>query len=152
MQAQISQVGATLRRLTVDGQDVIDGFPSDERSTDGRGQVLAPWPNRLTDGWYSYGGHGCQAPLNEPAGTTPSTDWCDGSMVADGARGPRHALVCVRPQPAYEWQLDLEITYSVDAEGLTVGFPAVNADEPAPFGVGFHPYLTLGTAAVDDLD
>jgi hypothetical protein len=29
---------------------------------------------------------------------------------------------------------------------------AVNADrEPAPFGVGFHPYLMLGTASVDGL-
>ena len=31
-------------------------------------------------------------------------------------------------------------------------FIAVNTDsEPAPFGVGFHPYLTLGTATVDGL-
>ena len=34
-----------------------------------------------------------------------------------------------------------------------MSFTAVNVDdEPAPFGVGFHPYLTLGTAAVDALD
>ena len=47
MRAQIAQVGATLRALTVRGMDVIDGFGADERSIDGRGQVLAPWPNRL---------------------------------------------------------------------------------------------------------
>jgi aldose 1-epimerase len=36
--------------------------------------------------------------------------------------------------------------------GLVVTCQAVNADrEPAPFGVGFHPYLTLGTASVDAL-
>ena len=58
----------------------------------------------------------------------------------------------VRPQPGYEWQLDLEITYVLDDGGLTVTFTAVNTDdEPAPFGVGFHPYLTLG-ATVDTLE
>ena len=49
------------------------------------------------------------------------------------------------PQPGYEWQLDLQVTYALDDAGLTVTFQAVNTDsEPAPFGVGFHPYLTLG--------
>ena len=43
-EVQITQVGGTLRSYTVDGQPVVDGFGIDERSTDGRGQVLAPWP------------------------------------------------------------------------------------------------------------
>jgi aldose 1-epimerase len=56
----------------------------------------------------------------------------------------------VRPQPGYEWQLDLEVSYALDAAGLTVTCRAVNVDPArAPFGVGFHPYLTLGTAAID---
>jgi aldose 1-epimerase len=60
-QAQVTQVGATLRRYAVDGQDVVNGFGIGERATDGRGQVLAPWPNRLTDGRFRYGGHDCRA-------------------------------------------------------------------------------------------
>jgi aldose 1-epimerase len=43
-EAQITEVGGTLRSYTVDGQHVVDGFGIDERSTDGRGQVLAPGP------------------------------------------------------------------------------------------------------------
>ena len=84
--AHISQVGATLRTFTVAGRDVIDGFPSDERSSDGRGQVLAPWPNRLTDGSYTYRGRDCQAPLDSPAATTRSTGWCAGWTGQCGAR------------------------------------------------------------------
>ena len=58
----------------------------------------------------------------------------------------------MRPQPGYEWQLDLQITYALSQDGLAVTCRAFNADrEPAPFGVGFHPYLTLGTASVDGL-
>jgi aldose 1-epimerase len=58
----------------------------------------------------------------------------------------------VRPQPGYEWQLDLEVTYALDDTGLTVTFQAVNADtERAPFGFGFHPYLILGAGSIDGL-
>jgi aldose 1-epimerase len=153
--AQVTQVGATLRSCTVDGLDVIDGFGMDERATDGRGQVLAPWPNRLTDGRYRYGGHDCHAPVNETSRHTAIhglVRWLDWSPVAHESASV--TLSCaVRPQPGYEWQLDLEVTYALDAAGLTVTFQAVNADtERAPFGVGFHPYLTLGTASIDGLE
>ncbi|KRA25772.1 hypothetical protein ASD65_16080 [Microbacterium sp. Root61] len=153
-QAQVSQVGATLRALTAGGVDVIDGFAADERATDGRGQVLAPWPNRLTDGRYRYGGHECQAALNEPSRHTAIhglVRWLDWTPVAQGP--DRVTLACaLRPQPGYEWQLDLQLTYMLNHEGLTVTLSAVNADrEPAPFGAGFHPYLTLGTR-VDELE
>ncbi len=153
-QVQISQVGATLRHFTVGGRNVIDGFGVDERATDGRGQVLAPWPNRLTDGRYRYGDRDCQAPINEVSRHTAIhglVRWLDWSLVAHDPRSVTLSCV-VRPQPGYEWQLDLQVTYALSEAGLVVTCQAVNADrEPAPFGVGFHPYLTLGTASVDGL-
>jgi aldose 1-epimerase len=152
--ARVTQVGATLRSCTVAGVDVVDGFGTDEWATDGRGQVLAPWPNRLTDGSYRYGGRDCQAPINELGRNTAIhglVRWLDWSPV--GHESTSVTLSCaVRPQPGYEWQLDLEVTYALDDTGLTVTFQAVNADtERAPFGVGFHPYLTLGTTSIDRL-
>jgi aldose 1-epimerase len=154
-QAYITQTGATLRSYTVGGHDVIDGFAVDRRATDGRGQVLAPWPNRLTDGRYQYRGRDCQAPLNEASrhdaihGLVRWVDWT--TVEHDSARV---TLTCaLRPQPGYEWHLELQVTYALDDRGLTVTFQAVNADpDPAPFGVGFHPYLTLGTSSIDALD
>jgi aldose 1-epimerase len=153
-QAVITQVGATLRSYTVDGREVVEGFAVDARATDGRGQVLAPWPNRLTDGRYHYGDHDCQAPINEPGRNTAIhglVRWLDWSLVAHDPRSV--TLSCaVRPQPGYEWQLDLEVSYALDAAGLTVTCGAVNVDPArAPFGVGFHPYLTLGTPSIDGL-
>jgi aldose 1-epimerase len=152
-QVEVSQVGATMRTFTVGGRNVIDGFAIDERATDGRGQVLAPWPNRLTDGRYRYGDRDCQAPLNEVSrhgAIHGLVRWLDWYLVAHDETSVN--LSCaVRPQPGYEWQLDLQITYALSQAGLVVTCQAVNADsEPAPFGVGFHPYLTLGMA-VDGL-
>jgi len=153
--AFITQVGATLRTYTVGGHDVVDGFGVGGRATDGRGQVLAPWPNRLTDGHYQYRGRACQAPLNEVGrhdaihGLVRWLDWTP--VERDLAT---ITLACaLRPQPGYEWHLDLQVTYALDDVGLTVTFQAVNADrEPAPFGVGFHPYVTLGTSSIDGLE
>ena len=154
-EAVITQVGATLRRYSVGGQDVIDGFGADARATDGRGQVLAPWPNRLTDGRYQYRGRTCQAPLNEVSrhdAIHGLVRWVDWTLVD---RDPAAVtLACaVRPQPGYEWHLHLRVTYALDESGLTVTLEAFNADrDPAPFGVGFHPYLTVGTPSIDGLD
>jgi aldose 1-epimerase len=154
-EAVITEVGATLRRYRVGGLDVVDGFEVGVRATDGRGQVLAPWPNRLTDGHYEYRGRACQAPLNEIGrhdAIHGLVRWLDWTMVE---RNPAAVtLSCeVRPQPGYEWHLHLRVTYALDESGLTVRLEAVNADRgPAPFGAGFHPYLTLGAGSIDGLE
>ena len=139
----------------MDGRDVIDGFPTGERATDGRGQVLAPWPNRLTDGSYRYGDRDCQAPLNELSrhdAIHGLVRWLDWSPVAHDPASV--ALSCaVRPQPGYEWHLELGIEYRLGPTGLTVSFRATNVGgERAPFGLGFHPYLTIGTDPIDGLE
>jgi aldose 1-epimerase len=153
--ADITQVGATLRRLRLGGQDVLDGFDVDERATDGRGQVLAPWPNRITDGSYSFGDVDCVAPLTEPArhdaihGLVRWLDWAPVQQDVDAI-----TLGCtLHPQPGYEWQLDLQVRYAVAASGLTVTLEVVNVgDTAAPFGAGFHPYLAIAGLAVDSLE
>jgi len=152
--AVVTEVGATLREYTVDGRAVIDGFGQGERSSDGRGQVLAPWPNRLRDGRYEFDGHHCQAALDEPARQNAIhgiVRWLDWSLVSWDPTSV--ALRCtLRPQPAYEWALELAVTYTLDRDGITVRSRAVNqGNERAPFGLGFHPYLTLGTGRVDDV-
>jgi aldose 1-epimerase len=154
-EAQVTQVGATLRSYTVDGENVIDGFGADERATDGRGQILSPWPNRLTDGRYRYGSHDCQAPLNEPSrhdAIHGLSRWLDWLPVAHDPASVTMSCA-VRPQPGYEWQLDLEVTYALGPAGLNVTMRAINVDgDRAPFGVGFHPYITVGSTSIDGLD
>jgi aldose 1-epimerase len=43
------------------------------------------------------------------------------------------------------------VEYRLGDDGLTVAASSTNvSDAPAPFGIGFHPYLTAGTPVVDD--
>ena len=147
-------MGAALRTFTVGGRDVIDGFEADETSPDGRGQVLAPWPNRLEDGRYEYGGRRCQAALDEPGrhdAIHGLVRWLQWSTVAYDLTSV-HLACALAAQPGYPWHLDLAITYALAAGGLSVTVVVTNRDsERAPFGAGFHPYLTLAVDPVDGL-
>ena len=105
--------------------------------------------DRLTDGYYRYGGRECQAALDEPSrhdAIHGIVRWLEWSTLAQAAASV--SLGCaLHPQPGYEWNLDLRITYALAEDGLTVALEASNgANEAAPFGAGFHPYLTLGAA------
>ncbi len=147
-----TEVGATLRAYTVTDVDVLDGFTVDELPTGGRGQVLAPWPNRLGDGRYTYEGIGGLAALDEPE----RGNAIHGLVRWLGWQGLSHtestvALGCrLQPQPGYPWLLEVRVEYSLGVQGLTVTTEATNhSDTAAPFGLGFHPYLTVGTATVD---
>lgn len=150
----VTQVGGTLRSYAVGGRPVLDGFDVTERATDGRGQVLAPWPNRIAEGRYTYGGREVQCPLDEPArhdaihGVVRWSDWEVRTHTDTDV-----TLACaVRPRPGYEWALALEVRYHLDDDGLTVTLRAVNTGtERAPFGAGFHPYLRLGDHRLDEL-
>ncbi len=150
--AIVTEVGATLRAFTVDHREVVDGFGPDQWSHGGRGQVLAPWPNRLGDGAYTFGEVTAQAPLNEIARRNAIhglVRWLPWRL--SGRAQNRVSLMCeLRPSPAYPFALQIEIEYRLGREGLTVSTDAENIGvEDLPFGLGFHPYLTVGTTAVD---
>ncbi|MGD0881560.1 MAG: aldose 1-epimerase family protein [Acidimicrobiales bacterium] len=150
--AIVTEVGATLRSFTVDDRTVIDGFGPEQWSHGGRGQVLAPWPNRLGDGAYTFNEVVAQAPLNEIGrrnaihGLVRWLPWRLGGRAQN-----RVSLMCeLRPSPAYPFALRMEIEYRLGREGLTVSTDAENIGPgDLPFGLGFHPYLTVGTTTVD---
>ena len=131
--AVITEIGATLRSFTVADRAVIDGFGADEWSHGGRGQVLAPWPNRLGDGRYSFDGTDAQAPLNElPANNAIHglVRWMPWRMVGR-AQNRVSMAVDLRPSPAYPFALGLTVEYRLGRDGLTV---VVDADNIGPDG------------------
>jgi aldose 1-epimerase len=150
--AIVTEVGATLRSFTLGDRAVIQGFGPDEWSHGGRGQILAPWPNRLGDGAYEFGDVSAQAPLNEIERHNAIhglVRWQPWRMT--GRAQNRVSLRCeLRPSPAYPFALRLDVEYRLGREGLSVTTDAENiGDVDLPFGLGFHPYLGVGTTTVD---
>ncbi|HEV3281197.1 MAG TPA: aldose 1-epimerase family protein [Acidimicrobiales bacterium] len=150
--AIVTEVGATLRSFMVGDRPVVAGFGPDRWSTAGRGQVLAPWPNRLGDGRYSFDGTEAQAALDEPSRGNAIhglVRWMPWRMMSRAQN--RVAMGCeLHPSPAYPFALRLTIEYRLGRDGLTVSTEAENVGMvDLPFGLGFHPYLTVGTTSVD---
>ncbi len=149
----VGEVGGTLHSYVVNGTEVLDGFAAHEPSSSGRGQVLAPWPNRLEDGRYTFEAREGRAAWDEPERRNAIHGLVRWLLWQSVERTDRAVeLACwLPPQPAYPWRLGLRVRYELTPAGLEVTATASNeSDAPAPFGIGFHPYLTLG-GAIDDL-
>ncbi|MGC4939068.1 aldose 1-epimerase family protein [Kribbella sp. DT2] len=146
----VVSVGGGLRGLAYGGREVLVGYAEDEAAHAGIGQHLFPWPNRITDGKYTFEGVDQQLPLSEPTRANAIhglTRWANWERIDDGLD---ESLVEVayrlHGQPGYPHQLDLALTYRLDADtGLTVTASAKNVGtSAAPYGYGTHPYLTVG--------
>jgi aldose 1-epimerase len=152
--AVVVEVGGGLRTYSVAGRDVIHGYGADEMSTGGRGQVLIPWPNRLQDGSYEFGGRRHQLPLTEPEHSNAIHGLVRWAAWQEREREPHRVVLghVVHPQPGYPFSLQLEIEYDLSDGGLAVRTTATNVGAtPCPYGSGAHPYLTVGTETVDDV-
>ncbi|MFD4691080.1 gluconokinase, GntK/IdnK-type [Streptomyces sp. NPDC058463] len=150
--AVVVQLGAALRHYEVDGRALLDGFAPGAPITGGRGQLLIPWPNRIGDGRYHFEGVDLQLPLTEPEKGNAIHGllrWVPWQLQARTEESLRLGTV-LRPQPGYPFLLDVTAEYRLGPDGLDVVVSATNVgDGPAPYGVGQHPYLTLGTGQVD---
>jgi aldose 1-epimerase len=152
-QATVTELGAGLRSLRLGSQLLTRSFDADEVPPAGAGQLLAPWPNRIDHGKYSFGGRSFQLDLSEPAhgnaihGLSRFSTWNVITRQADQVELGLRLL----GRPGYPFCLVLSARYRLSAAaGLEVTVTARNAGScPAPFGTGSHPYLIAGTGPVD---
>ena len=152
--AVVVEVGGSLRHYSVGDVRVLDGFEADELSPASAGQILAPWPNRIRDGKYTFEGETHQLSLTEPArhnaihGLANWSRWTAVEQSAD-------AITLQFELPAqlgYPWWLTLRTSWSVSADGLRCEQTVVNNSATnAPWGYSVHPYLQLPGVAVDDI-
>jgi len=154
--AAVTALGAGLRELTYRGRPLVASYQPDEMPPGASGQLLAPWPNRIDGGRYTFGGASYQLDLSEPDrgnaihGLTRWAAWAPlrhdaGSVLL---RHPPHG------QPGYPFCVEIEAGYQLSpGGGLRVSITATNrGTRPAPFGTGSHPYLTAGAAAIDECE
>jgi aldose 1-epimerase len=150
--AVVTEVGAGLRVYTLGGEDLIDGYPEEEMATVARGAPLLPWPNRLQDGRYDFGGLTHQTALTEPGkhnaihGLTRWLNWSATEHAGDRVL----MTLLLHPQEGYPFTLSLSIEYRLSDRGLSVTTTGSNAGtQPLPYGAGHHPYLRAGTGLID---
>ncbi|MFL6027805.1 MAG: aldose 1-epimerase family protein [Friedmanniella sp.] len=152
--AVVTEVGATLRTYTVGDHEVVRGFEPDEVVKGARGMQLLPWPNRIRDGRYSFGGQELQLALTEPDrhnaihGLVRHVAW----RVTEQAEDSLTQQVRVYPEPGWPGIIEASITHAVSQRGLQVSVRVTNLGETeVPFGYAAHPYLSVGEATVDEV-
>jgi aldose 1-epimerase len=154
VEAVIATVAAGLRHLTVDGHDLVQGYPESSMPPYGCGIVLVPWPNRVRDGRWMLDGEVQQLDLTE----------VDRNNAIHGLlRNTSYQLVerrddavtlgaAVVPQHGWPFHLWTTVDYRLTGNGVTVTHAVTNlGDRPAPYGVGTHPFIRVGDHPVDEL-
>ena len=153
-EADIASVGATLRALRFEGRDLVVPFDADEVRPGFRGATLAPWPNRIVDGRYEFGGVEHRLPLTEPERGQALHGLVAWSEFADRVVDPDRVVLAstIEPQSGYPFRVEVEVEYRLDADGLTQTVTGRNLGvDEAPWGTGPHPYLVAEPMPVADV-
>lgn len=143
----------------VNGKDILYRTPDFETNpvpTRNGHPILFPFPNRLRNGKFAFEGRVYQLPLNDSTGThaihgfTPRNAWRvleTGADVANARITGEFQLSQDLPECRECWPADarIRLTYRLFDNRLRVETSIDAADsKPLPFGLGFHPYFTLG--------
>lgn len=154
VEAIITSVAAALRHLTVDGHDLVQGFGEHETPPFGCGIVLVPWPNRVRDGRWVLDGAVQQLDLTEVDRTNAIHGLLRNTpyQLVDKTDDAVTLGAAVVPQHGYPFHLWTTVEYRLTGNGVRVTHSVTNlGDRPAPYAVGTHPFIRVGSHSVDEL-
>lgn len=142
--AVISTEGAALIGLSVDNFNLIEPNTRDGLYA---GKILAPWPNRIKDGKYTFNKKDYQLPINEVSknnslhGLVANCHW--EVILQDQSKVILQHLL---NQPdIYPGKLQLQVSYEIIEQGVEISVLSENVgDISAPYGVSIHTYLVAG--------
>ncbi len=143
-------------KLMLHGQSVLDGNTDFEKLKQDflcKGDFLAPFPNRICDGKYVFEGSEYQLEKNEIARghalhgfimkkefaliSEESTDQYSKAIFSTDIKRDEFA--------GYPFDISVTIAFILKENELKIEMIGENRGEAnAPFGVGWHPYLTVG--------
>lgn len=152
--AVVTQVGASLRRLVVDGVELVQDYPQDMASPSAAGVVLVPWPNRVAGGTWSHDGIEEHLVITEPERNNASHGLLRHSSYRQAGRTSHSVTLAaeISPAPGYPFELATSVHYELVADGLQVTHRLENlGTHKAPVAVGAHPYLRVGDTPVGEL-
>jgi aldose 1-epimerase len=152
--ATITEVGASLRALTVDGVDLVQRYPEGSPPSLGAGVVMAPWPNRVADGRWDYNGVAQQLSItdteygNSNHGLLMWTPY----RVLDKSADAITLSATIFAHPGYPFVVATTVRYAVTSSGIeTTHTFTTLGDKAAPVAVGSHAYYRIGDLATETL-
>lgn len=143
--AVISVQGAALLKLVLNGIPVVDSSNLSNPLGIKFGSLLAPWPNRLANGTYSYKGQQYKSDKLDAYGNAIHGLLYDRDLQVEKQTDSSVTFKHLFGQDHfYPFAVELSVTYELLEHELVVTATAENRGDSAPFGIGFHPYFLAG--------
>jgi aldose 1-epimerase len=142
--AVISTEGAALIGLSVNNFNLIEPNTRDGLYA---GKILAPWPNRIKDGKYSFNKKDYQLPINEVSKNNSLHGLVANSLWEITFQNQSKVILeYLLDQPEiYPGKLQLQVSYEIIEQGVEIAVLSENIGElSAPYGVSIHTYLVAG--------
>ena len=145
--------GASLLELVIGGETLIlvdDLFPANYRF---QSAILAPFPNKIRKGIYSFDGKDYQLSTNDASkknaahGLLYNKKFTVESLICDTENGKISlGYIYDNEDMGYPFKFELIVTFHLQwNRGITVSFQVTNlSDQLIPYGLGYHPYFQLG--------
>lgn len=153
--AVVTELAAGLRLFSRAGVQLTESYGNDEIPPGGAGITLAPWANRVDGGVWFLDGAKQQLAITEVARNNASHGLLRNASYAlvDESKYSVTLQATIFPQHGYPFLSRHRVQYLLTEDlGLAVRQTFINdANAPAPFVLGAHPYLRLGDTPVDDL-
>ncbi|MGB5364183.1 MAG: aldose 1-epimerase, partial [Aureibaculum sp.] len=148
-------LGASIQEFIIKGISIIDGVTIDQNGIDAyfnthKSAILFPFPNRVKDGNYDFGGSNYQLKINEPKkhNAIHGMLFDKHFKIVDQAVNAEEASVSLSytsngTLEGYPFKFVFIVKYTIKPEGvLSLSFHVKNTDKIAfPFGIGWHPYF-----------
>ncbi|PJM72638.1 aldose epimerase [Bifidobacterium primatium] len=145
--AVITELGATMRKVTYKGKNVIVPLGADDPITCCHGQLLVPFPNRIEAGTYTFEGKTYVLPIDEHERNTAihgygyrsywKLEELTESSVTQSWRVPN--------MNGYPFDVIVTAKHELAEDGLHITVSAYNnGGEDAPWALAIHPWLDNG--------
>ncbi len=151
----VSPWGASIRGLVADKVTHLVTRYQGAGKTGGEGDVLIPFPGRVSGGKYNFEGVDYQMNRNDSDGPNAihgfvrMKPW---KTIDHTESSATFAIdLSATEAPGYPFPLHIEVSYEVNAFGFDTRYKITNVGETnAPVAAGFHPYFSLGFSSIDD--
>lgn len=153
--ATITSLAACLRHYERDGVELVESFDLDKTPPNASGITLAPFANRIDGGLWELDGQRMQLDITE----VERNNAIHGLLRNTGyslLKASEHSVVLeatIHPQHGFPFLMRHRVSYELTESGsLRVSQMLINdSASRAPFVLGAHPYLKIGSVPTQEL-
>ncbi|MBM6698975.1 aldose 1-epimerase family protein [Bifidobacterium pullorum subsp. saeculare] len=151
--AVITELGATMRKVTYQGRNVIVPLGPDDPVTCCHGQLLVPFPNRIEAGTYTFEGTTYTLPIDEHDRNTAihgygyRSFWTLEALTESSVTQSWRVPFLL----GYPFDVTVTATHELKDDGLHITVSARNdGGTDAPWALAIHPWLDNGLNGCGD--